>query len=189
MTPLSTRYAVPLLVLLALALVPVMFHSYRTSHYEDCANPGALLEPREGTIELEGSRVLQLHFRIYRSFEPKYLYMRPAANLAERFRTDGRKLKWIDAGDEKLPVYMLYEHSGRAIRLAAYTFVYNSRPVAHPFVAQLTSSLTQLFEGTRPLTLFLISGRASRDRLGAMEAAAEEWLIASWNRYRSVCSE
>ncbi len=47
MTPLSSRYALPLLILLTLAVVPVGIHSYIGVRADDCANPEAVREVSE----------------------------------------------------------------------------------------------------------------------------------------------
>ena len=211
MTPLSNRYALPLLALLLLALVPVAIHSYGDFRTDDCADPAALadlsrmgqvLDVQENVGRRTGSRIQwtdgvfapvppglpRMRFRVVRSVEPSDFYMRPVRFLESMPFPPEPRIRWIDAGSQKLPVQFVYRYVSGAGRVAAYMFVYDARPVVHPFPASLANAIPDLLSGTRPVTFFLIYGAAPQRRLPELEEKALEWMAAAWSYYDRVCS-
>ena len=62
------------------------------------------------------------------------------------------------------------------------------RAVANPYLAQLRAFPSQLFRGTRPMTLFLVSGEVPLDRMALAEKESHHWLLSAWQRYERNCS-
>jgi hypothetical protein len=63
----------------------------------------------------------------------------------------------------------------------------DDEPVEQPLRADLSNALDQLFRGTRPVTLFLISGTSNAPTLAAFEDHANSWLAAVWTEYQRAC--
>ena len=215
MTPVSPRYAVPALVMLSLSMVLVLSHALHPRYVDDCANPEALLAtsmierfrtPRaewrehwarhrpervqwsEATVPFGENGKDPLHLLIIRSFRAASLAQRPIGLLPAPFEPERRNNSVVGRGSRGLPIHRVYDDTRALTRLAAYVFVYDGRPVSNPFLAQLRSAATQIVRGTRPLTLLLAEGSSPSGQLEALEERLDEWLIAAWDYYRSVCT-
>ena len=214
MTPVSTRYIRPSVLLLTVALLPVWAHTLEWRRGDDCADPVALWKATaiEGTLgggegqpppineNYRVQRTLgtarpgapdlpELEFEILRAYDPKDLYLdaRSPTRLALQVSSRPPKVRWIAVDGERLPIQLTQvEQSGRS-EVVAYLYAWGARPVAHPFRAQLAAALPQLFTGTRPMTLLLVSGYASPVRAAALKDSAIEWLGKAWRHYRGAC--
>lgn len=214
MIEVSTRYLPAALAMILLAIVPVAVHSYGSINRDDCADPAALarmesmlgvfdvvqrpeklrgtwLEWTMGRVQPSGFGVEPMEFRVVRSLRPRRIYLDPTSLLNEKVEPDEIGVRWIDAGDVKLPIHTgtVFHYSKGAMQVASWLYVYRGRPVEAPFRQQLASALPQLFEGTTPLTIFLISGYAPRHRIELMTGPSDEWLVAAWHHYTSACAE
>jgi hypothetical protein len=212
MTTLSTRHTGPLLALLLSACLAVWIHAHGGFRSDDCADPAALLEPgwieglelseapygkawpwllhdAGGSVGTEASGILQVGFRVLRSFELQRLYEAPVLLLpaASDFVGVQPTLEWIGSDGGDLPVHSVFFQESGLARIGAYMFVYESRPVANPSLALLSSLLRRVVTGRRPLTLFTVSVTFSRAHRAAAEALADECLTSAWEYYRSVC--
>ncbi|MGA7462514.1 MAG: hypothetical protein WBW69_19930 [Candidatus Korobacteraceae bacterium] len=210
MTRLSLRYVRPLSVCLFVALIPVVVHSYFHLEIDDCKTPLALVqEPahpsdagakrdafmrdrfqssqwQEGSFSKDG---LQFDFSIVRSYDAKRLYHRPENSLVEHSAiVDRRDLVWVEADSDAMPIHRAYYGDTDPAILVSYVLVYRSVPVASPYSAQLRAAPVEVFSGRRPMTLFLIQGHGSPSRLQEMEKVEREWLLSSWEKYRSACA-
>ena len=215
MTPISPRYALPVLAMLSLTLVLVLSHALHPRYVDDCANPEALLAtamieryrtPRaewkehwarhrpdrvqwsEATVPFGENGKNPLHLLIIRSFRAASLSRRPIGLLPDLFQPEHRNSSHVERGSTRLPIHRVYDDTRAFTHIAAYFFVYAGRPVNNPFLAQLRSAATQIVRGTRPLTLLLAEGSSPSGQLEALEERLEEWLIAAWDYYRSVCT-
>lgn len=214
MIEISTRYLGAALALILLALIPVGLHSYAGMDDDDCADAVAMLDAGQipgsfdvrersnarrgnwlqwtrGRVDPSGPGVEPMEFRIVRSMKPRRIYLRPTSFLGRKLEPDEVELGWLESDGVKLPVYTgtVFHYAKGALQVASWMYVYEGRPVAHPFRAQMATALPQLFSGTRSLTLFLISGYAPRRRIELVSDPAGEWLAAAWRRYQSVCLE
>ena len=215
MTPLSTRFAPSLCLLLALAAVPVAIHSIGPEPRDECRDPEALADAGAipGTSAVQAVRPPQraaastlmwtraaaktrapgvsvLDVRILRSSDPKFLYLNPTGSLFRSSEIAMRpvRLRWIETGGEQLPVHLIrVEDSGR-VRIVAYLYASGPRPVASPLGHQLATAFSRFFAPARPLTLFAASGYAPRAQEDALRAAALEWTADAWRHYVAACS-
>jgi hypothetical protein len=210
----APRPLLPLLALLLVALVPVAYHAYGDANHDDCADPAGLLASyqipgtqddnerwdkhvngwiqwTEGNLQVGRRSTDPLIFRIVRSFHGRRVYLSPTGFIPGKLEPDDNVVEWLDVDGERVPIHVgsVFEHSRQAMMLVAYMFAYGNEPVAHPFRAQLASAIPEIFEGSRPVTLFIVSGFAPRERLKATEATAREWLAGAWRLYRSSCVE
>jgi hypothetical protein len=138
----------------------------------------------------EGSFVkngLRFEFSIVRSYDVKRLYYRPEGGLVGDRMVEKRQIEWISTKSDALPIHRVYYSNTDPARAVAYLLMYRSSPVASPYCPQLRSAPLELFSGRHPMTLFLIQTRGPASSLREMEVAEREWLLASWDKYRSAC--
>jgi hypothetical protein len=209
MTRLSLRYVRPLSACLLLALIPVVVHSYLQVKIDDCKAPLAFVPEsalashsggsrdawmreqfqssqwNEGSFSRDG---LRFDFSIIRSYDAKRLYHRPENSLVEHALVERRGIEWVQADSGALPIHRAYYGDTNPAIVVAYLLVYRSSPVASPYWPHLRAAPVELFSGRRPMTLFLIQARGSPDSLREMEKVGREWLLASWEKYRSACA-
>jgi hypothetical protein len=210
MTRLSLRYLYPLSACLLLALIPVVVHSYLKVEIDDCkaarvlvpesaqvshsgGSRDAFMRERfqssqwhEGSFFSEGQR---FDFSIIRSYDAKRLYHRPENSLVEHaFVVQSREIEWVRADFGPLPIHRAYYGDTDPAVLVAYLLVYRSSPVASPYWPQLRAAPVELFTGRRPMTLFLIQAHGSPRSIRKMEEVEREWLLSSWEEYRSACT-
>ena len=209
MTRLSLRYVLPLSACLLLALIPVVVHSYIQVDIDDCKPPGdfvpvsaqpsdagaihdAWLRERFQSSQLhEGSFVrdgLRFDFSIIGSYDAKRLYHRPETSLVEHGVAERRGIEWAQANSGALPIHRVYYGNTDPAILVAYLLVYRSSPVASPYWPQLRAAPVELFSGRRPMTLFFIQARGSPGSNPEIEKVEREWLLSSWEKYRSACT-
>jgi hypothetical protein len=193
---------------LLLALIPVVVHSYIQVQVDDCKAPSAFVPASAPASDTGGSRDawmrkhfessqwhegnlsrdgLNFDFSIIRSYDAKRLYHRPETSL-EQAIVERRGIEWVQADSGVLPIHRAYYGNTDPAILVAYLLVYRSSPVASPYWPQLLAAPVQLFSGRRPMTLFLIRARGSPGSLREMEKVEREWLLSSWERYRSACT-
>jgi hypothetical protein len=208
-TRLSLRYVRPLSACLLLALIPVVVHSYIQVESDDCKAPWVFMPKSAQASDSGGSRDawmreffessqwregsffkdgLRFDFSIIRSYDAKRLYHRPETSLVEHANVERRGIEWVGAGSGALPIHRAYYFDTDPAIVVAYLLVYRSSPVASPFWVHLRGAPVELLSGGRPMTLFLIQARGSRGSLGEMEKVEREWLLSSWEKYRSACT-
>jgi len=209
MTRLSLRYVRPLSVCFLLALIPVAIHSYFRAEIDDCKVPRAFMPESAQASGSRGSRDawmreffqssqweegsfvrdgMRFDFSIIRSYDAKRLYHRPETSLVERAIVERRGIEWVRADSGALPIHRAYYSETDPAIVAAYLLVYRSSPVASPYWAHLRAAPVELLSGRRPMTLFFIQARGSPGSLREVEKAEREWLLSSWEKYRSACT-
>ena len=207
----STRFARALAGLVALVLVPVVLHSYLGIQRDDCRAPLALA-PAEHASALERGRdawmrehfaasawregriagasgAPTLSYTVVRSYDAKRVYYRPENTLLRGHNVRARELEWVDAHDVRLPIHRpRYASPGASLRaVAGYLLVYEGRPVADPYRAQLLAAARQLLGGSAPMTLFFVHGSATVEQVEETELRVRTALREQWERYRSSC--
>lgn len=205
MTQLSTRYVPHLLASLLPILLPVGIHSYWGLQVKDCgpaleAPPSsgaekdenkmremfAAVQWRRGSLSVDTG--VRLDFTIVRSYDLPKLYHHPETGLLRGSTPDRREVEWVPAASERLPVHRAIYPRGESAVMAAYLLVYDGRPIDNPYLAQLASLPAEAIRGNRPMTMFFVSARGSREDFARMEAAGREWLAAEWGKYRGACA-
>jgi len=210
--PLSDRYALALLLLFAVALVPVTVHSYLHVRSDDCANPQALVpEMSPGNVTAEREAMLrnnfdlyqwregrlpaagdspELQFTVIRSYDPKELYYRGTRRVWPDVEPGGDTHEWLESEDAKLPIVRSrLETDGRRqdTSVIAALVVYEGEPVENGWLAQLRAAPRQTLTGSRPMTLFAIRANSTAEQRAAAEKRANQWLLDSWRTYRAIC--
>jgi exosortase len=210
--PVSERWASALFAACAIALVPVVAHSYLHLRRDDCANPQALVpampagsDSAERAAELgrdfelyqwrEGrlpptADTPELRFAVIRSYDPKALYYRGAKRIWHDLEAGGDTHGWIDTEDGKLPIVRSRAEGHRAdTSFANSLLVYEGAPVETGWLAQLRAAPRQAVTGSRPMTLFAIRADPTSAQREATEKRANQWLRDSWFTYRAICGE
>lgn len=198
MNVLSARYATPVLIALALALVPTVVNSYigRTVT-ESPALREALPEVLDGMpstptgrkaasikrefasedwverefVDASGRRSVVLAVR---SYDMKRLYHHPelAVSEVDYEREVGQR---VDGPGGPLDVHVL--RSGAGDSVAAYALLFKGRTVANPYLFQVMQAPELLLFGQRPLTLVFVEAPAGPRSEG--EAAAVRMLVSA----------
>ena len=172
----SSRYALPVILLLALALVPTIIHSYIGATVVDGLTTRAIevqfdrwqseptsrkaswVEPTFDTSDWmerryhgpDGENVLLF---VARSYDLKRLYHHPEIGIL-------RGVDLESEGTVQLPprpdvkVHIFRERVGGG--MAGYALMYDGRFVENPVAMQLQSSLEMLFSPRKEMTLFLV---------------------------------
>jgi exosortase/archaeosortase family protein len=213
-TPISDRFAVALFAVSALALVPVVAHTYLNWRVDDCANPTALVPPmaadgdfaahdkqvrhdfvdvyqwREGKLAATGG-VPELSYIVIRSYDPKQLYYRGTRRMWKDVTTTGDRIEWLDGdGGTKVPIVRSStnpENPRAPKAVIAALLVYDDKPVETGWLAQLRAAPRQLFGGSRPMTFFAVRGDVPEELVPATEKRAQQWLLDSWRNYGAIC--
>jgi len=189
----SPRYAVPVAVMLALALVPTVIHSYRGVRVNDDRRTAAIAATLDGMASTPTARRapwVKNHFEsddwiertytrdrtsvtlfVARSYDAKRLYHHPELALLRGAETTPRGTAYVAARPD-VPLHLIeIEQDGRR-GLAVYALHYDGRFIDNPVLFQLRASASLLVSGRRPLTLFMatdLEGR--RDALDKSPAA------------------
>jgi hypothetical protein len=171
---LSTRFARPVLVLLALAAVPTVIHSYMDSAVPDGRSASAIpmrlagemgaatkrraswgeerLASTDWTERRYGIRP-EVKLAVARSFDAKKLYHHPELAI-DYGPTYGAATVTRLPQRPDVPVYVLKGTQSNANRLALYTLHHESGYVENPILFQLKTSFRSLFSRRQALTLF-----------------------------------
>ncbi len=211
MIRLSKRYQPHLAILLGMALVPVAVHSYVQVRSDDCAHPERLLgvasastpDPERdawvggrfdadawwsGQLEPERDG-MSLEYTVIRSYNAKRLYHRADDRLLAP-TAEARVVEWLDVDGTRIPIHRSFYKQSLADGsqyLTAYLLMHEGEAVANGYLAQLKHAPAQLIRGSRLMTLFMVSGEARLQMIGAAEQVAHEWLQSAWENYLLSC--
>lgn len=171
----STRYAMAICVMLGIALVPTVIHSYLRSTEDDGRLTKAIdtefgeytsshtrrrpewvkdVYDSEDWIERiytdrDGSEVKLF---VARSYNLKRLYHHP--ELGVLYGKDLSRPTTVNTPvTGSVPVHVLRANTGKGV--AVYALLYDEEFVADPISLQLRSALKQLVSARKPMTLFL----------------------------------
>ena len=172
----STRYDRPLLIIIMLALIPTIIHSYLDLKTNDNLSThqispilGSFVskptqrKPEWGEdtfacydwIERNYTNQQGKSVRLFvgRSYDHKRLYHHPELVLSY-----GKDLKMLEemqyAAQPKIPVKLLANETRPVI--AAYALLYDKQFVENAITHQLKSSIIQLITPRKPMTLFYV---------------------------------
>ncbi|NNL67484.1 MAG: hypothetical protein HKP30_14640 [Myxococcales bacterium] len=198
-----------LLGLLLLLLVPILRARYDVRRVETCARPEALRDLRAvpGTVisserlerldadvphwtlaDLRTVNGVKLRGLLARSYRPIDLYTRPPSALLGKFEAGERLVEELEVDGERLPIQTIYDSSNGKNAMATYLFVYDGKPVEHPALAQLATAPSQIWNGTRPLTLLMVAGPVIPPRRPEARTRATDWLVSAYRHHQKACS-
>ncbi len=178
----SSRYTLPVIVLLGLALIPTVIHSYLQAREDDgrtTANipttlAGISSQPYtrhsaqwvKGMFDSEDwiERIYKkkngdkIRLFVARSYDHKRLYHHPELGLSHGGNLSSEGVVELP-GESKIPVYLLRNSRGK--RVVAYVLLYDGRYIQNPVKHQIGESLTLLVNPRKPMTLFYIDATGS----------------------------
>lgn len=174
----SSRLALPVVLILALALVPTIIHNYMGLTIDD----GLLvtrINPRLGAFTSEPTKRKapwvkeifdsddwfersyrdqngsQVRLFAARSYDHKRLYHHPELALSYGQNLKDGGVATIQLGQQKIPVHILRRTSGKGV--SAYVLYYDDTFIENPIVHQVFDSINLLVSGRKQLTIFYLS--------------------------------
>jgi hypothetical protein len=197
----SARYARTLLVLLAMALVPTIIHSYAGVTVTDGRSTAAIPERLAGHRATPGTRNSgwgQRHFdsndwfsRRYISdagqvtltavhgYDLKALYHHPELAVAYDTPFADYAVRYLP-GHPSVPVHVLTDGNGA---IGLYVLVYGDTYVADPMSFQVRTAAALLFSGRRPMTLLFAQQTMARRGVDAGNSDAATVLFAALDAF------
>ncbi|HBA67090.1 MAG TPA: hypothetical protein DCZ48_13120 [Methylococcaceae bacterium] len=174
---LSARYALPVSLILSVALIPTVIHNYFGSTDLDSRSVQAIEQelgrfsshptkrnPNWGELTFGASEWIERSYqdgvsrpvRLFaaRAFDHKRLYHHPELALSYGGDFDNQGLI-ILPGEPRIPVRILRSRSGKG--LVAYALHYQDRFIDNPILHQIQESLKLLISPRKPITLFYVS--------------------------------
>ena len=172
----SHRYALPVILLLSLALVPTVIHSYLESVVNDGFTADAIDRDLDGWRSVQSGRKaawvketfdtedwIERRYQdpngksvllfVARSYDLKRLYHHPEIGLL-------RGVDLISTGSQRLSantdviIHTFRRRVGDGV--AVYALLYEENFIENPVVMQLKTSFELLFSPRKPMTLFLV---------------------------------
>jgi hypothetical protein len=173
----SAHYATPVAILLSLAMIPTVIHSYLNLSVDNSASSKAIKADLGEFISVPTRRNAEwgastfgctdsfertykdkqgnsARLFVGRAYDHKRLYHHPELALShgEDLRHNGQVNL---AGNPQIPVHLLH-HTVRPT-MAAYVLYYDGHFVDNPIAQQVKNSLQLLVSPQKPMTLFYIS--------------------------------
>ncbi|MEC4678120.1 MAG: hypothetical protein VST69_05135 [Nitrospirota bacterium] len=175
----SSRYALPFIVLAVMALVPTLMHSYAGLTSEDGRSTQAIRDSFADLRSDETNRKAKwvkktfestdwiertyenreggpLLLFVGRSYDPKRLYHHPELGLLSG--SDLEALGTVELAQKPgRPIHLLKgkRAEGNA-DLVVYALLYEDQFVDNPYFFQLKNALSFLFQARKPMTLFFV---------------------------------
>jgi hypothetical protein len=193
------RYVPVLCLLLAIALVPTLIHSYSGSVAVDGRRTTAIATTLAGYTSTPTTRAatwgkrrfdsndwMERHYTnggntvrltVVRSYDPKSLYHHPELAISYGEEFSGEEITRLSNRPE-IPVHMLVP-AGHEETAAAYVLHYGDRFVDNPIVFQIQTAGELLVSRRRPMTIFFaIANNADRAALTEVLVAAIDDFLA-----------
>jgi len=210
MTAISGRYGLAILGLLIATCVAVWWASADDWREDDCARPDAFralefladtwgvkqrpdlavghrIQWTDGFAVRQDTGEPRFTFRVVRTFDPYYLFVRPKGLMPRGFAADWARVEGVPNSDGESSVQLLFKERGSEIDLIAYVYFYRGVAVRQPFFEALVSGLKSFLQKTRPVTIVLLYGSAPKSEAAALETEAIRWLESVSALYRDSC--
>jgi hypothetical protein len=200
---LSSRYAPAVCVVLLLALVPTIIHSYAGLVVNDgrttAVIPAALLSYTSAPTRRGadwGERHFESHdwfereyvsgndkvvLTVVRSYDLKTLYHHPELAVAYRFVSFDDSSTETPPDRPAMPVHVLTTSDARALGL--YVLHYDGRFIADPISFQLRTAGELLFTGRKPMTLFFVRDDAAPAGTPPLQTPAARLLFEAVDQF------
>ncbi len=174
---LSTRYAIPVSILLTLALIPTTIHSYINTTINDGKSVHNIAVTLNNFSSTPAKRNTQWGMDIFgsvdwfernyqdekyntarlftaRAYDHKRLYHHPELALSYGHNLEKSERLSL-AGDSDIPVFVLKNKEDSI--LVAYALLYNDEFIKDPINHQFSESMRLLVSARKPMTLFYAS--------------------------------
>ena len=195
----SSRYAAATALVVGLALVPTVIHSYLDVTVDDGVSVGAIPETIDGMASkpterrqdwvasrFDAAEWIERSYRVgsedvtlfaARSFDAKRLYHHPELALLRGMQTTPAGVSRV-ASFPEIPLHVVVTRRADDTGVAVYALIADGSFVEHPVTHQLLSSVRSVASGRKPMTLVMASDLAgSRTRLE--DAPATRLLLAA----------
>jgi hypothetical protein len=192
----SARYALPVVLVLMLALIPTVIHSYLGLKTDDGLSVKNIKSVLDNFNSIPTSRQpgwgedvfgsedwferaytdeqgKSLRLFVGRSYDHKRLYHHPelALSYAKDLRSKGQiRLP----GQPEIPVNLLRNDSRP--NMAAFVLVYDGKFIDNPISHQIRDSLKQLISARKPMKLFYIADDNATDNTTFIQSSAASLL-------------
>jgi len=188
----STRYALPVIILLLLALVPTVIHSYLGATTDDGKSVHKISKHLGDFISMPSTRNKQWGKEIFesydwfernyrnsdfkkarlfvaRSFNHKKLYHHPELALSYAINLSQHKIEKLP-GQNDIPIHILSNDNHSIVII--YALEYDNRFIKNPITHQLAESIRLLVNPRKPMTLFYASQTGLPSNLPIEQSAA-----------------
>ena len=198
----SARYAPALALLLLIALVPTVIHTYAGLEADDGRSTAAIPDRLAGFTGVAterrpawGEAVFAAHdwfersytqgatkVRLFvgRSFNQKRLYHHPEIGLSRGVDLEPEQVVRPTSHPD-WPVHLRYRQDRQG--LIAYLLYYDGRFIEDPVANQLREAVPQLFAPRRPMTLFYVAQEGLPPNAPLEQTAAFEVLRAAVEQF------
>jgi hypothetical protein len=120
-----------------------------------------------------------------RSFDPDA--PSPFRLLQGSFDPESHEVRDVETKAGVMPVHVAIDRTQSPSRVVAWAWAYDGRPTAEVFPALLRAAPLRLLEGSVPVTMFLVDGVAHEPDVGAVDAAATQWISEAWSHMTRYC--
>jgi hypothetical protein len=202
MTPLSSRYLVPLLVMLLVAAVPVTAHYVVGMSTEDCRDPAALkrlaINGADGVQEWSSHlsyAVSQFtrgefhgaRFVWVRSSVPQPFYGEHPLYTPGRFTDGPSQLERVQVDGVEVPIRVWQHRVLSNMEITAILTIYDGRPVEDVFEPSLNNAVETMFNGPRPVNFIGITSTGPGLLAAHTQQSLVDWLAGIWTHYQRSC--
>ncbi len=196
----SSRYAIPVILLLFLALIPTLIHTYAGAELDDGKSVAVVEKGLNGFISEPYGRHRQewvdemfksqdwfervythpgkndVRLFVARSYDHKRLYHHPELGLSYGSNLEQQGTVRLTGGQD-IPVHLYNQVDG--LGFAGYVLLYDDEFVEDPISHQIKNTLALLVSARKPLTLFYISGSYEKPGVDFRETPAAAILAAA----------
>lgn len=199
----AARYAIPVALMLMLALVPTVIHSYLNLTEEDGRSISNINSRLGNFTSTDTSRKAgwvkeifdtddwlertytspegkSLRLFVARSFDHKRLYHHPELALSYGKDLRGRGQIRLP-GQVEIPVNLL--HHEKQANMAAFVLFYDGHFIDNPISHQFKDALEQLVSARKPLTLFYVMDDNAADDIPFEKGPAADLLQKAINDF------
>ena len=199
----SSRFLIPVMLLIVLALVPTVIHYYAKATSHDGLTTQVVNRPFDGFTDEPTARRAQwvedtfaskdwfenrytgvsderVLLFVARSFDLKRLYHHPEIGILRGVDLEKEKVVKI-ASMLDIPIHFLRKRTGAGV--AAYVLLYDGEFIENPITMQLKRSLEMLFSARKPLSLFFVYDSMLQRDAGFEASPAAHILAEAINRF------
>jgi hypothetical protein len=204
MTPVSTRFLLPLLAMLLLTASVVAVHFVGGLQHDDCAHPERLMN-----LKFHGTRVLEevtaeytsdvfqytngefgggAAFRWVRTFTGRYVYpVRPYWMVGARIQV-APQIHRFDVDGVELPIrFWVGDYLGQP-HVGAYMLIHAGRPVASALGSGVGAAFQQLISGPTPVDFIAVHGFGQNMDPRVTIDAIASWMGEAWRYRQRACN-
>lgn len=189
----SSRYALPVILLLALALIPTVIHSYFKLLIDDgrsveniplsfsdfLSKPNNQLNDRRvngifGSKDwidrtYVNSSGVRIRLFVARSFDYKRLYHHPELGLSSGTDLRSEGVLMLHRKPE-MPIHLFQNNDGRG--QAGYVLLHEGDFIKEPLLYQISNALKQLVSARKAMTLFYVSSSNDPENIDFSDTSA-----------------